>query len=154
MEKLKQVIKKKSKDYKTLSRLEQRIVELLMKYESLDFDSNFKVGPYYVDIAFPKHKVGLEIDGREFHSTELQLTKDELRQEYLEKIKGWRIERVPGWFCYRFPLVVTAKVLRHIPEVQNHPLFKEACLAAKQWYARDLINRGYTKQAAYLLGAR
>lgn len=142
MEKLNKVFKKKQKQYKTLSVLEQKIVNILISYESIDFESNYKVGPYFVDIAFPKHKVALEIDGHAYHSTEEQRARDELRQEYLEQVKGWKIERVAGWFCHRYPEVSVGKVLRHVPEAQDHHLFKRACALAKSWYVSDLINEG------------
>lgn len=151
MKNLKQVFKKKKTKYKTLSPLEAMIVDELLKYDGLEFEANYKVGPYFVDIAFPKYKVALEIDGRVYHTTEEQITKDTMRQEYLETVQGWRIERIAGWFCKRHPDITVAKVLRHVPEVQEHPLYLEACIAAKQWYARDLINSGYKRAGIKIL---
>jgi very-short-patch-repair endonuclease len=139
-----------AKTYKSLSPLELKIITQLLKYKNLKFESNYEVKPYFIDIAFPKHKVGLEIDGRAYHSSEEQRARDELRQEYLE-MKGWRIERVAGWFCYRFPEITTAKVLRYVPEVQGHPLYQDALIKTKQWFARDLLNRGYKEQAITVL---
>jgi very-short-patch-repair endonuclease len=148
METLSLVIKKrKKKGYKVLSQMERRMVDVFLKYETLDFETNYKVGYYYVDVAFPKHKVGLEIDGHEFHSSDKARTRDELRDEYLQTVEGWKIERVPGWLCYRNPEVAAAKVLRHVPEVKDHPLFRQACIAAKQWFIRDLLSRGYRDEA-------
>lgn len=138
------------KEFKTLSPLERKIVDKLLEYDDLEFESNYSVSNFMIDIAFSKYKIGLEIDGHKYHSSEEQKAKDELRQEYLES-KGWEIERVPGWFCYRYPKITIAKVLRYIPELQTHPLFLEGCEEAKQWYARDLLNEGYTKEAIKVL---
>lgn len=154
MDSFKTTINKKKKKYTTLSYLERDIVDRLLKIDGLDFDSNFKVGPYFVDIAFPKHKVGLEIDGQEYHSTEAQITKDQFRQEYLEQVKGWKIERIPGWFCYRHPEITMAKVLRHVPEVKDHPIYLDGCEKAKQWHVRDLLNRGEKEKAIDILYQR
>lgn len=152
MEAFSQVIRKNKKSYQTLSPLERKVVDLLLKYDGLDFESNYKVGPYFVDIAFPKHKVALEIDGHAFHSSEAQIAKDGLREEYLREVEGWKIERVAGWFCFRHPDIAIGKVLRHVPEVKDHPLFLDACHQAKQFYARDLLNRGFKKEAVRVLG--
>lgn len=151
MQSLGKVIKAKNKKYKVLSALERKIVDELLEYDGLDFESNYKVGFYFVDIAFPKHKVGLEIDGYEYHKSEEKQTKDLLRQEYLEQVRGWKIERVPGWFCYRNPEITVAKVLRHVPEVKNHPRFLQSCVNARRWFARELVNEGYMKNAMKIL---
>lgn len=140
--------------YKTLSPLERKIVDELIKYATIKLKTNYQVGPYFVDIAFPKHKVALEIDGYDYHSSEQQTAKDELRQQYLEEVQGWKIERVAGWFCFRYPQITVGKVLRHIPEAQGHPLFMDAVQRANQWYARDLINRGHKAEAIKVLGGK
>ena len=47
---------------------------------------------YYVDIAFPKAKLVVEIDGREFHEGPEPFEQDRLRQNDLVNA-GWRILR-------------------------------------------------------------
>lgn len=150
MKSLKQITK--GKKYKTLSVLERNIVDILLLVDGLRFEANFPVGPYFVDIAFPKHKVGLEIDGHKYHSTDEARAKDQLRQEYLTEVKGWKIERVPGWFCYAEPEASVAKILRHIPEAQAHKIYLDGCERMKKWYVRDLLNRGITNRAHQVLG--
>ncbi len=127
------------------------MVNYLLQYEGLDFEANYEVKPYFIDIAFPKHKVGLEIDGYKYHSTQAQKAKDHLREEYLTEVKGWKIERVPGWLCYRSISIAAAKVLRHIPEVADNKLFIDACIEAKQWFARDLLAEGKRDKALAIL---
>ncbi len=48
------------------------------------------VGKYRLDFAIPSKKIGIEIDGREFHSDQRQFVNDRERQRNLEQ-KGWRI---------------------------------------------------------------
>ena len=48
------------------------------------------VGKYRLDFAIPSKKIGIEIDGREFHSSQKQFVNDRERQRNLEQ-KGWRI---------------------------------------------------------------
>src|SRR5919199_508468 len=106
--------------HKTLSPLERLVLEELMPFTGIAYEANYEVTPYFIDIAFPKHKQGLEIDGHKYHISDEQVARDARRTEYLENL-GWHIERVPGWFCYRYPDLAALKVLRFIPEVQQHP---------------------------------
>lgn len=50
------------------------------------------VGPYWIDFGFPRQRVGIEIDGHDYHSSREQRTADAKRQRYLER-QGWRIIR-------------------------------------------------------------
>mgnify|MGYP000221077623 CR=1 FL=1 len=51
----------------------------------------FPVFNYFIDFANPYLKIGLELDGKEYHNLE----KDKTRDELLSKI-GWKIFRVSG----------------------------------------------------------
>ena len=50
------------------------------------------VGRYRLDFAIPNKRIGIEIDGHEFHSSKKQFVDDRQRQRNLEQ-KGWRITR-------------------------------------------------------------
>lgn len=53
------------------------------------------VGRYRLDFAVPQHKIGIELDGYEHHSSRSQFTRDRERQRKLEN-DGWRIVRFSG----------------------------------------------------------
>lgn len=46
---------------------------------------------YFIDFANPYYKIGLELDGKDFHDTE----KDRIRDQHLYD-NGWRIFRISG----------------------------------------------------------
>ena len=48
---------------------------------------------YRIDVAYPEHRVGIEYDGEEFHSTPRQLDADRRRQRHLARA-GWSIIRL------------------------------------------------------------
>lgn len=47
---------------------------------------------YRIDLAFPEHRVALEYDGQEWHSSDRQRSADRRRQAEIESI-GWSVER-------------------------------------------------------------
>lgn len=52
-------------------------------------------GRYRLDFAIPRLKVGIELDGYEYHSTREAFLKDRQRQRHLEAL-GWRLIRFAG----------------------------------------------------------
>lgn len=52
-------------------------------------------GRYRLDFALPDQKIGIELDGYEFHSSKKAFTKDRERQRAIEAA-GWRIIRFSG----------------------------------------------------------
>jgi very-short-patch-repair endonuclease len=120
------------------SRLEKHVVIHLLDYSGLNWIINHPVGPYRLDIAFPEYMVGLEIDGHDFHTSDKQVLHDTERDEWLTS-KGWTIERVPGWFAYRYPKASLLKALRHIPKSRNQEAFKEAVGELVEWQTTSNI---------------
>src|SRR3990167_2154766 len=60
------------------------------------FQLQYKIGKYRVDVAFPKEKVIVECDGREYHHDNLrQIENDQKRDKYLARL-GWRIVHIEG----------------------------------------------------------
>lgn len=55
----------------------------------------FPVFNYFIDFANPHLRIGLELDGKDFHNPE----KDKVRDELLWK-HGWRIFRIKGSECH------------------------------------------------------
>lgn len=56
----------------------------------------FPVDKYFIDFANPGLKIGLEIDGKEFHDTEKDKTRD-----FELSLLGWKIYRITGREMYR-----------------------------------------------------
>lgn len=59
---------------------------------TLDWQQNYKFGSMYIDFAFPKYKIAIEIDGRS-HDNGFAKSRDSTRDEIL-KNDGWIILRV------------------------------------------------------------
>jgi very-short-patch-repair endonuclease len=53
-----------------------------------------RVGPYFLDMAYPERKVAVEYDGRE-HLTPERARRDLSRQAYLTR-EGWTVVRFPA----------------------------------------------------------
>jgi very-short-patch-repair endonuclease len=54
----------------------------------------YRVGPYFLDMAYPERKVALEYEGRE-HLTPERTRRDLDRQAYLSR-EGWTVVRLPA----------------------------------------------------------
>jgi very-short-patch-repair endonuclease len=70
----------------------------------------FPVFNHFIDFANPYLRIGVEMDGKEYHDPE----KDALRDAMLWKY-GWRIFRIPGRECY-----VPYKTLDEIQQDYEH----------------------------------
>lgn len=92
----------------TDSPIEETVYEELIKY-GLEPRTQFPVGMFRIDLAFPKLKLAIEADGKDFHSSEEQKKRDWYRQSRLEE-QGWKFERFDGSFIHRFPRFVAAKI--------------------------------------------
>lgn len=62
--------------------------------------SQFKVGKYRLDLAFPEKMIGIECDGKEWHTSEEQIERDTKRDDYLKE-QGWNILRIFGSDIYK-----------------------------------------------------
>lgn len=59
----------------------------------------FPVSGYFIDFADPVRKIGIEVDGKEWHSSQEQIEKDQKREAILKKF-GWTIYRIEGAKTY------------------------------------------------------
>lgn len=55
----------------------------------------YPVGQFFVDFGNPYFKIGLECDGKDFHSVKKDTNRDELLADL-----GWKIFRISGSQCY------------------------------------------------------
>jgi len=82
--------KKNFLQYLFFNHLKMRFPEKCFHYEYY-FPNDYTF--YLLDIAIPKLKVDIEVDGKHWHGG----SKDEKRDEYL-KTHGWKVIRVPAKF--------------------------------------------------------
>lgn len=122
----------------------------LLEYD-IKFETQHPVGKYKLDIALPEYMMALELDGHDYHTNPQQRARDEMRDKYLTEVQGWRVERVQGWFAFRYPMATVVKMLRHIPVFHEHPRYKLGENQMLDWYVKDLMNTGDGKEAERIL---
>lgn len=94
VDELKEELKTRNKSRKQ-SPLETWVLQWLPLAKLYDYDLEYQVDFYFIDIAWPKIKIGIELDGKEFHVKE----RDQKRDAYLNK-QGWQIYRIPSSECW------------------------------------------------------
>lgn len=52
----------------------------------------YPLGPYWIDLAIPKHKLALECDGYQYHSSQKAQIHDRNRDAYMKRM-GWKVMR-------------------------------------------------------------
>lgn len=82
------------------SPLEARFYEFLSEWK-IKFEIQRRFGPYRLDFYIPSLKVGIELDGQEFHHN--RKAQDRLRDIYLLEVHKIHIVRFPGWIVYKYP---------------------------------------------------
>lgn len=75
---------------------------MLREFHLLDLypSTQYVVGRYRLDLAFPKEMVAIECDGKEWHSSPEQVERDRLKDEFLTD-NGWRVIRISGGDIFR-----------------------------------------------------
>ena len=86
--------------------------ELSLLESGLTPKAQYSVGPYSIDIAFPKEKIAIEIDG-EHHRKEAQIIKDGNKDEYL-KSHGWKVLRFPAEEAHHNPKKMATEIQEFI----------------------------------------
>lgn len=79
------------------SPIEERLL-LALNTRSICFGeltTRLPVGPYRLDLAFPRVRLAVECDGKAYHSTPAQLASDQRRSDYLVAL-GWTVLRFTG----------------------------------------------------------
>lgn len=75
------------------SALERRIDAILRTARLPPFVREHEVGPYRLDFAWPDRRVGLEADGRRWHSSAPDFERDRTKHNFLVDL-GWQVWRV------------------------------------------------------------
>ncbi len=74
------------------SQAERLLVKLLRDAGITGWRTNYPVGGYKVDVAFPGAKVAIEVDGWAFHTDEEAFQQDRKRQNIIALL-GWQVLR-------------------------------------------------------------
>lgn len=91
------------------SEAERLLVKLLRQAGITGWRTNYPIGPYKADVAFPKLKIVLEADGWAFHSDQTAFQKDRQRQNYLALL-GWQVLRFTWLDLVEYPHRVIAVI--------------------------------------------
>jgi len=90
------MIKKMVGNVKVESPIEEYLCDALIQEDFANFETQYQIGKYRVDIAFVEYKLVVECDGQEYHfSDRQQIERDQARDKYLAR-KGWRVLHIGG----------------------------------------------------------
>jgi very-short-patch-repair endonuclease len=91
------------------SEAERLLVKLLKEAGITGWKTNYPIGGYKVDFAFPKQKVVIEVDGWAFHSDPEAFGKDRKRQNAIALL-GWQVLRFTWLDLTEYPQRVIAEI--------------------------------------------
>lgn len=91
------------------SEAERLLVKLLREAGITGWRTNYPVGGYKVDVAFPAAKVAVETDGWAFHSDQEDFQNDRNRQNNIALL-GWQVLRFTWLDLTEYPQRVIAEV--------------------------------------------
>lgn len=72
----------------------ERALQAELSNRQIAFETEYHVGPFLIDVAFPDRRLAVEADGTYWHGNSKQQAKDRQKDGYLSK-NGWRILRLP-----------------------------------------------------------
>jgi very-short-patch-repair endonuclease len=91
------------------SEAERLLVKLLREAGITGWRTNYPVGGYKVDVAFPRVKVAIEADGWAFHSDQEDFQQDRVRQNNIALL-GWQVLRFTWLDLTEYPQRVIAVI--------------------------------------------
>ena len=91
------------------SEAERLLVKLLREAGITGWRTNYPVGGYEVDVAFPGPKVAIETDGWAFHSDQEAFQDDRERQNNIALL-GWQVLRFTWLDLTEYPQRVIAEI--------------------------------------------
>lgn len=87
--------------------------------------SQYEVGRYRADIAFPEKKLIVECDGKDWHSSDEQIARDRTRDTWLNE-QGWIVKRFSGRSIFEKPKeIVYGLVQEFFPELKSKQIVIE-----------------------------
>lgn len=84
------------------SEAERLLVQLLRRAGLTGWRTNYPVGGYQVDVAFPAARVAIEIDGWAFHHDQADFQRDRVRQNDITLL-GWQVVRFTWLDVVEYP---------------------------------------------------
>jgi len=103
--------------YKGPSSIEQLLINELNNQKT-DFEFQYQVGKYVIDIAFPKHRLAVEADGIYWHSLPENIERDNRKDNFLTET-GWKTLRLPGDEIRSSPQNCVVRIINYIKELQE-----------------------------------
>jgi len=91
------------------SEAERLLVKLLRDNDMTGWKTNYPVGGYKVDVAFPRQKVAIEADGWAFHTNQEDFQNDRERQNKI-MLLGWQVLRFTWLDLTEYPQRVLAVI--------------------------------------------
>ncbi len=91
------------------SEAERLLVRLLRAAGITGWKTNYPLGGYKIDVAFPKQKVAIETDGWAFHADPEVFVKDRQRQNKIALL-GWQVLRFTWLDLTEYPQRVIAEI--------------------------------------------
>lgn len=102
------------------SEAERLLVKLLREARITGWRTNYPVGGYKVDVAFPKQKVAIEVDGWAHHSSPDDFNDDRVRQNNIALL-GWQVLRFTWLDLVEYPRRVIAVIRSAISARKQSP---------------------------------
>lgn len=126
------------------SPLEQWVKEWMPICQIYEYECEYQVDFYFIDIAFPSIKYAVELDGVEFHQDK---EKDEKRDEYLRE-RGWEIKRIPSNECFPNRFMKMRVFGGHLEEIfrKVHPYRKIPWGLAEMLECEGTLHRNRVKE--------
>jgi very-short-patch-repair endonuclease len=97
------------------SEAERLLIRLLRAAKISGWKANFPVCGYVVDVAFPKQKVAIEVDGWAFHTDQATFQNDRNRQNRIA-LNGWQVLRFTWLDLTEHPQRVIAEIARAVSQ--------------------------------------
>jgi hypothetical protein len=111
-EKLKEDLAKRNAE-RPKSPLEEWVLSFFPVCKIFDYVLEYQVDYYFIDIAWPYLKFGVELDGEEFHKDKIR---DEKRDNYLCE-QGWEIKRIPSGECWPRKFMGITLLGKHLEDI-------------------------------------
>jgi very-short-patch-repair endonuclease len=93
------------------SEAERLLIRLLRAAKISGWKANYPVCGYVVDVAFPKQRLAIEVDGWAFHSDQKTFQRDRNRQNTIS-LNGWQVLRFTWLDLTEHPQRVIAEIAR------------------------------------------
>ncbi len=91
------------------SAAERLLIRLLKAAKITGWRANYPLAGYKIDVAFPKRKVAIEVDGFAFHSDAEDFHGDRKRQNAIALL-GWQVLRFTWLDLVEYPQRVIAEI--------------------------------------------